>query len=418
MTQARYIAPFRPLTWQVAPWRSKAPVLLLDGGAGGGKSRLWMEKLHAFALKYPETTNLMLRKTRASMTNSAVLAFERRVVGGDPRVVHKESKFRFEYANGSIVAYGGMASARERESIRSIGADGGLGMAVMEEANAFVESDFNELGSRMRDPRAPWRQLIIATNPDSDLHWINRRLILGGEAERYLSFAGDNPYNPADYAARLAALTGVQALRLAEGKWSRAEGLVYDVWQDGATSSDAGNVRELELDPARPVCWFVDDGYSGELDPATKTYTATSHPRVILIAQITPTGAIHVLDESYAVRTLSDAHIKDVLAMGYPKPQWAAVDGSAAELRGRLHELGIATINGTTRVEEGIKELRRRIAPDENSVRQVLVAPRCTMLRAEMAAYVMNDKGEPVKAFDHGPDALRYGGWVTRWGDV
>ena len=42
-----YLAPYRPLPWQVEPWRDKSPVLLLAGPAGTGKSRLAAEKMHA-----------------------------------------------------------------------------------------------------------------------------------------------------------------------------------------------------------------------------------------------------------------------------------------------------------------------------------------------------------------------------------
>src|SRR5690349_16438377 len=109
------IATYNPLPWQFAPLRDKSLIVLMTGAAGGGKSRCAAEKLHAFALKYPGSMGLMLRKTRESMTNSTVLFYERGVVGKDPRVHHYSSKLRFEYDNGSIVAYGGMKDDDQRE---------------------------------------------------------------------------------------------------------------------------------------------------------------------------------------------------------------------------------------------------------------------------------------------------------------
>lgn len=416
MSAKQHIAPFEALDWQKAAWRSKAPRLLLSGGAGGGKSRLWMEKLHGYALKYPNVTSLMLRKTRSSMTNSAVLAYERRVIGGDSRVVHYPSKFRFEYSNGAIVAYGGMASAKEREAIRSIGADGGLGMVVLEEATAFSYEDYLEVVGRLRDPNAAWRQLVLATNPGSDLHWINQRLIIGGEAEVHTSFARNNPHNPDDYAESLGELErsgGVLADRIVRGLWVRAGGVVYDKWDD------AENVREIEYDGEVPIIWAVDDGYAGTIDPVTRSFTANSHPRAILICQQASDGVLHVLDESYEIGTLSDKHIETVIEQfPYPAPLWVAVDSSAAELRGRFNMHGIQAMKGTHTVEEGIKELNRRLAADGNGRRMVLVSPRCEHLRKEFAAYVRDKQGKVVKEFDHGVDALRYLAWVTRWGRV
>ena len=106
---------FTPLPWQVAPWLCTDPILLLTGSAGGGKSHLAAENLHGFCLRYPGAMALMVRKTRESMINSTVLFLQRHVIGPDPHVVHLPSKHRFEYRNGSILAYGGMADEAQRE---------------------------------------------------------------------------------------------------------------------------------------------------------------------------------------------------------------------------------------------------------------------------------------------------------------
>ena len=79
---------------------------------------------------------LMVRKTRDSMINSTVLFLQRRIIGPDPHVTHFPTKHRFEYHNGSVLAYGGMADEAQREQIRSIGLAGGLDIAWAEEATA------------------------------------------------------------------------------------------------------------------------------------------------------------------------------------------------------------------------------------------------------------------------------------------
>src|SRR5678816_163603 len=94
--RVRPIAIFRPLPWQITPWRDRSPAALLTGSAGGGKSRLAAEKLHGYCLKYPGATALLLRKVKVSMTSGAVLLLERKIIGPDPRVVHYPSKSRFE----------------------------------------------------------------------------------------------------------------------------------------------------------------------------------------------------------------------------------------------------------------------------------------------------------------------------------
>lgn len=408
-------ATYNPLDWQIAPWRDRSPTVLLTGSAGGGKSRLAAEKVHGYLLKYAGATGLVLRKVRVSLTNSTVEQLKRNIIGPDPRVKHVASKSRFEYSNGSMLIYAGLEDDTQRERLRSIGPDGGADIAWMEEATEFEEADYNAVSARLRGRAAPWRQLLLSCNPDAPTHWIYRRLIQGGEAKVHYSNASDNQYNPDDYLVRLENLTGVDGDRLGRGLWVKAEGLVYDTWVDGP---DAGNVTDAaEYVPgAGSVYWAVDDGYVGKIDPVTKTYTAESHPRVFLLLQERADGTLCVFAEHYAVQMLEGSHIEAVLGLDYPEPEAAIVDKSAAALKGHLHAYGIGTINGAPSVAESIKTLRGMFARDGNGRRRILVHPRCLHLRREFASYVYEPGSDekPVKAFDHGPDALRYIAWVKR----
>jgi len=222
---------FKPFGWQLAPLRDKNPVMLLTGGAGGGKSLVAAEKIHAYLLKYPNATGLLLRKARETLKNSTLLLLEHSIMGKDPRVIHKKNDHRFEYSNGSIFAYGGLKDEAQREAIRSIGKSGSVDIVWMEEANAFKEEDYNEVLARMRGKAAPWRQVILSTNPDKPTHWINKRIILGGGGSVYYSKATDNPSLDEQYLQTLKSLTGVQKLRLCDGLWVQAEGVVYDSFE-------------------------------------------------------------------------------------------------------------------------------------------------------------------------------------------
>lgn len=412
---ARYIAPYAALPWQVPAWRDKSPVLLFSGSAGGGKSRLAGEKLHGFCLKYSGATALMMRKTRQSMTNSTVLFMERVVIGRDSRVRHLPSKNRFEYDNGSVLAYGGMADEEQREAIRSIGVEGGLDIVWMEEATRFEESDFQEVAPRMRGKAAGWAQVILSTNPDGPNHWINQRLIVRKEAHVYYSGALDNPHNPPEYANWLNMLTGVMRLRLVDGKWVQAEGAVYDNFEPEHNVTDAA-----DYNPAwGGIQWGVDDGYAYGQGPGTESY----HPRVVLVGQLTPTGGLNIFAEYYRCGVAKyDDTIDEVLALGYPAPELAHVDSSAAMLRGALSNQGIPNVGATHEVAEGIKNLRQLIC-DGQQVRRLQIHPRCTQLVNEMQSYLYSPRsnasklGErrPQKLDDHGPDALRYMAWPLRW---
>ncbi len=412
---------FTLLPWQLPAWQSTDFLLLLTGSAGGGKSRIAAEKLHHFCLTYPHSTAYLVRKTKHSLVNSTLLLLERKVLKGQD-VVFYPSKNRFEYANGSVLTYGGMADEEQREHIRSIGQDGALDFVWMEEANEFAESDFNEIIARVRGKAAPWRQVLLTTNPDSDLHWIHQRLLLGGEARVVLSTAEQNPFNPVDYVETLGRLTGLERERLAMGRWVRASGLVYEEWQDGEYSDDPGNVTEAaEYVPGGgPVFWACDDGYAGEWNQVTRMFKANSHPRVFLLAQLKGDGHLDVFWEHYRVKVLTEVQIAEVVKMcgemGWPLPEYAAVDKSAAEMRGRLQAGGVYVRKGPSSVEESIKCMRSFVTADDNKWRRVRVNPRCRMLRSEMSAYKKDSMtGDPVKEYDHGPDALRYLCWTLRF---
>ncbi|MHC4413034.1 MAG: phage terminase large subunit [Planctomycetota bacterium] len=428
---------FTPHAWQIAPLKYQGPILLLTGSAGGGKSRVAAEKIHGFCLRYKGATALIVRKTRTSMFNS-VIAFMKSTVFGrmlkTGQITHNSTERRFEYWNGSVIVYGGMANEDQREAIRSVGQDGGVDIAWMEEAHQFEESDFNEIKARMRGNAAPWRQIILSTNPDAPTHWIYQRLIVGKEARVVYSKAQDNPSNPDDYQTQqLDTLQGIERKRLRDGKWAQAGGLVLDTFIDDYDNSEdidnyrvLGNVRvSAEYIPGGgPVYWWVDDGYSGELAGNGKAFNAGSHPRVFLMVQMRGDGSLAIFAESYEVKMLAPAHIKKVIelhrAMRWAAPSRVIYDKSSPSLGMHLVEelreawgvpASSITYNAVP-VDDGNKEANTFLAPDKNQVRRTLVHPRCKFLRGELVTYKVNERtGRVVKDFDHGPDCIRMGVW-------
>lgn len=410
-TTYKYINTFQPLNWQEAPWKDTSDVLLLSGSAGGGKSALAGEKIHAYCLKYGNSEAQILRKTKSSLSSSVIRALTKSVIGNDPRVLHNASAQRFDYDNGSVIWYDGMSDPRARERIRSRNID----ICWMEEATEFDEEDYNEVLARMRGNAAPWRQVILSTNPDGPLHWINIRLIEGNEAAVYYSGALDNPHNPPSYIRSLEKLTGVQYQRLVLGRWVAGSGMIFDTWVDRPTSKDTNVTKSAELiEGGGDVIWAIDDGYSGSV--VGGMYTANSHPRAMLLAQRRYDGIIAIIDESYAIEKLASNHIAEQLEV-WPRPTLVVRDRAAASLDGACRENGIRNvIHNTMKVEESIKEMRTWIAKDTNGVRKVIVHPRCSFLRHEMNQYSKDINGNVIKQHDNGPDALRYLIWNESYG--
>lgn len=394
--------------WQLDALKDESYTVLLTGSAGGGKSRIGLEMLHQYMQKFPGATGLMMRKAREWSEKSIAPFMRQTVIGRTGRAVavHKKADKLFQYANGSTLYYGGMRDDDQRESVRSIGGDGGLDIALFEEANAFTEDDYNEIIGRVRNTAGSYRQIILITNPDAPTHWINRRLIIGGESKVYYSSAKDNPHNAPEYIANLELMTGLLYERLVLGKWVQAEGVVFDNFDPRYNVS-----TDAEYNPDYRVILGLDDGYVKGQGVGSLSY----HPRVVLFCNITPQGGVNVFDEYVATEELSEQTIAAILAKPYKRPDIAYVDSSASELKTRLHIAGIMATGGTHPVGEGIKNLRRLIC-DGQGVRMLKVHPRCTHLIREMASYRYDDKSKqvnagepkPLKIDDHSLDALRY----------
>jgi phage terminase large subunit len=57
-----------------AAWSRRDDELLVSGPAGTGKSRFALERIHAARLRWPRARFLIARKTRESLTESALPA--------------------------------------------------------------------------------------------------------------------------------------------------------------------------------------------------------------------------------------------------------------------------------------------------------------------------------------------------------
>lgn len=405
---------YRAIAWHERAWHDQSFIKLYTGSAGGGKSRLGLEEANDFMFSYSGAMGLMVRKTRESMNSSTVLFFTRKIASRYKEIRHYPSYHRFEYPNGSILAYGGMKDEEQREQIRSIGQDGALDIIVAEEANKLTFEDHQEFIPRLRGKAAPYTQIIYMTNPDAPGHWINKELILGGKAKVFYSSARDNPFNPPEYLEKLDLLQGVQRARLAEGKWVQAEGVIYDNFD-----LDLNVTADADYNPDLDVQWGVDDGYAEGRGPGTESY----HPRVILLTQQTSEGGINVFAEYYKTQEADYvASIKNALEYRYPKPSLAYIDSSAAMFKANLWNLGITTFGATHTVIEGIRNVRRLIQDASGKV-LLRIHPRCKNLIQELQSYEYDENGQitagdrkPAKLNDHGPDALRYRCWPLRYG--
>ena len=93
--------------------RSRQEEIIISGPAGTGKTRAGLYKLHKAAIKYPGMRSALVRKTRESLTQSALVTYEsktldrawyQRIAAGCQRRVRQS----YTYPNGSEIVVGGI----------------------------------------------------------------------------------------------------------------------------------------------------------------------------------------------------------------------------------------------------------------------------------------------------------------------
>lgn len=397
-------------------WRSKERQVLVYAGAGTGKTRGVLEKLHLTCLKYPGCRVLLTRATRASMTESVLVTFESHVAGvheiPNLRGMQRKTRGSYEYLNGSVMIVTGLDNP---DRILSTEYDR---IAVFE-ATECRENDIETLLPRLRNARTAYHQLICDCNPTTPSHWLKRR-VDSGRMRGFHSTHKDNPRlwdgndwtkEGQEYLSALGELTGHRRARFLEGRWAAAEGLVYS-----AFSEDVHVVSEL---PPGSKDWprvrSIDFGYT--------------NPFVCLWAAVDPDGRLWVYRELYKTQATIPDLARDINRLSEGESYlWTVSDHDAGE-RALLDKAGIVTKPARKAVGLGIQavEQRFRVQGDGKprlylcrgmsvEVDQRLYAvKKPTGLIQELDSYVYPpgkdgkaEKEEPVKEHDHAADALRY----------
>jgi PBSX family phage terminase large subunit len=409
-TKIKTTAEYEAIPWQQIAWNDTSQICVYGGSAGGGKSRAAAEKIHGFMLKYPNAVGIALRKAREFASKSVVYAIKT-AIGEDRRVTYNAADLIFNYSNGSRIFIVGLKDEGQRQALRSIAGSGSADFIWGEEANALTEDDHNELLGRLRGRAASWRQLLYTTNPDTPLHWIKTRLIDGGEASLHYSAAKDNPYLPPEYIETLQSITGVMGMRLREGMWVQAEGVVYDTWSDA-----------LHMIDKMPDGWrgwrklrVIDFGYVNAF--------------VCQWWAIDNDGRAYRYREIYMTKRTVTEHAAKINLLSQGESYEATICDHDAEDRATLKQCDITSIPAIKDVSRGIQAVQARLARGHDErprlflLRNALVErdgslveahkPTCT--EQEIPGYVWQttpegrpNKEEPLKLNDHGCDALRY----------
>ena len=416
LTAAWLSTDYRPRGAAAELQRATEGEILISGPAGTGKSRACLQRVHADLQRYPGSRALMLRKTRVSLTQSALVTFERDVLpAGSPVAMGASRGTRqgYQYPNDSLLVVVGL-------DIPSRVMSSEYDLVYVQEATELDENEWEYLTTRLRNGRMPCQQLIADCNPDRPTHWLKARCD-SGRCRMLESRHEDNPLLWSDgewtesgraYIARLDALTGARRERLRFGRWAAAEGLVYDGWD-----------RALHVCSTMATCpaswtryWSVDFGF-------TNAFVCQSWA-------LDPDGRLFLEWEIYKTQTLVEDHCRAILARaGSVRPQAVICDHDAEGRATLERHLGVTTTPAYKDIPEGIQAVQARLRTAGDGRPRLFVcvgalvdrdealveAKRPTCTEQEFDGYTWAktadgrpNKEEPVKMDDHGLDALRY----------
>lgn len=389
--------------------------VLLDGPAGTGKTRGALTKLFYACERMPKIRCLIVRETRASLTESVLKTFEVDVCPSDhpclegPDRAHRQ---RYDFPNGSCIVLGGMDVA---DRIMSTEFD----LIFVCEATEISEDDAEKLMTRLRNGRFIYHQIIFDCNPGAPTHWL-KRWADAGRCTRFPSRHEDNPrfYKGGDWTDEgrtyihgvLGQLTGHRRARLLEGHWAAAEGLVYPEWDASVHLIDRFEI---------PKDWrrirSIDFGYT--------------NPFVCQWWAIDPDGRMYLYREIYESQKLVEDHAREIKELSAGERIEATVADHDAEGRATLDRADIGTIPAVKEVERGIQAVANRLRRAGDGKPRMFVlrgsvcrrdasldaAKRPCSTDAEFDGYCWQQtkdgkpvKEEPVKVDDHGMDAARY----------
>lgn len=398
--------------------------IILEGPADTGKSRACLEKIHICASKYPGARFLIVRKTRKSLTDSALVTFEERVlpeaspVKAGPK---RDQRHSYRYPNGSEIVIGGMD---DPDKVMSMEFD----MVYVQEARDILESEWEALRARCRWGAMPYWQMLGDTNPDAPRHWIKLRSHRGS-LKLLASRHTDNPTFTSARQAILDGLTGVRRARLRDGLWVAAEGIIYEGWDSAQHLLD---YRGLPADWPRYLA--IDFGFT--------------NPLVCQWWACDPDGRLYRYRELYRSQLLVEDAAHEIRRHSGGESIRAIVCDHDAEDRATLQRhlaCECAGTEGLPRIACGTTAARKDVSPGIQAVAQRLRQaadgrPRIVYLRdslvsrdpllddrklpccteEEVEGYVWDTasgklnpdgttrKEEPLKLNDHGMDATRY----------
>ena len=369
---------------------------LLSGSVRSGKTWISLVLWAFWVATMPKEKNYLMTAKSLTTLKRNVLDLLTELVG--------EKNFTFSIAQKQALLFGrkiyleGANDARAESKIRGMTLQG----AYCDELTLYGENFFTMMLSRLSEPNA---KLFATTNPDTPMHWLNKKYIERGHELNMLLMTfliDDNTFLDPNYVEELKKeYVGVFYDRFIRGLWVVAEGLVYPRF------SKADNVTE---DIPESGTYYISIDY-GTLNPFSAGLWCVSDGKAVRIKEYYHSGRDtkrQLTDEEYhaELEKLIQYTDSEGILQEYEIDR-VVIDPSAASFIACMRRHGKFRVkHAVNTVIDGIRNVTSML----NSQR-LFIHSSCKDSIKEFGLYSWDDKAQEdkvIKENDHAMDDIRY----------
>ena len=387
--------------------------VLFGGAAGGGKSYGQVIDALLFALRYPGSKQLILRRTFAELDKSII----RTVMAMYPREIFtfNSSAHTSKFKNGSIIDFGYIATKNDVYQYQSSEYD----VIRFDELTHFTEEQYVYLISRVRGANSFPKQVKSSTNPGGVGHsWVKDRFVdpappntefVGSDGISRIfipSLLSDNkPLNDSDpnYRKRLEALPEKEKKALLYGDWN-----IFDGQYFGEFSRDIHVCDPFPI----PKEWRRWRAFDYGLDRLACLWVAMDSMRNVYVYREYCESNLPISEAARGMlgMTTEDEDIYSTLA---PPDMWSRSQETGRDKAQIFYESGLTLTKSSNDREAGWLAIKELLRVDSNGEARLHIFSNCTELIKCLPALLIDAKRPTDCATEpheitHAPDALRY----------
>lgn len=381
---------------------SNARINIWEGAVRSSKTINSIIRWIIFTQEAPPNGKLVMSGVTATTLKRNVLDVIIDIVGTKNARYNKATQ-EFKLYDKTIEIIGAN-DARAESKIRGMTMSGFYG----DEVTLLPEPFFRMILSRLSVKNA---KAFLTTNPDNPFHWFKKDFLdrSGLNLKRFTFLLEDNlSLDPAYVASLKKEYTGIWYKRFIEGLWVLAEGVVYDMFDEGIHCDNV-----LAIEQAQPHGKFANYIVSidyGTTNPCTFGLYGfngySDNDKIYLVKE-------YYYDSKETGKTKTDAEyrkdLEEFIKDGNRKILGVYIDPSAASFIAECRDAGIHTTSAINDVLNGIRFVgsllhRRRYVIDYRAKKTI--AEYSAYLWDEKAALVGDDV--PKKKNDHACDRDRY----------